>query len=77
MIIDARQGCPPYVIRDANGVELEHLVSCNTATGEICRFKLNPDGSFARFPQYTDALIEERLYVPAPLQVFLNDRRVF
>lgn len=76
MILDARTDDYKYVVKDANGVRLDYVISCDTTTGRLRRQKRNPDGSLACHPQ-SEALLEEIVYVPAPLQVFLNDRRVF
>jgi hypothetical protein len=70
MILDANRGDYKYIVKDANGLFVENLIWCNTDTGEVMQEPplRNPDDP---------RLSLVRRYLPAPLQVFLNDRRVF
>lgn len=73
MIIDASVPEHRYVVKDVHGELIKDVYWCNTNTGEVEQIIHTCDSTGVRRYYAT----YRRTFFPAPLQVFLNDRRVF
>ena len=59
----------PCRVFDANGVELDYCVSCDTETGEVTQIQWDPETRDFVFNEAGDGVLRKTTLYPKPLRV--------